>query len=184
MTGYRTAEVRWFLRGPLPEAVAAWFDRLGGDVEVEVRTDRYLAPVSDGLGVKVRDGRLEAKRRDRRLDLLRAGRAEGAVEAWTKWSFPLAHDAVPGAGWKEVRKLRRQRGRRAGAGTCVLEVGEVETAGAVWWTVCLEADGLSQEARLRALVETAGRWLGIGDAPTLPAGAAGGYPAWLLEAAP
>lgn len=183
MTGpYRTVEVRWFRRGPLPEAVRAWFDRLGAEVEAEARADRYLAPQSDALGVKVREGLIEAKRRDDRLDTIRAGRAEATVEAWTKWSFPLADEgASPEAGWVEVRKRRWQRGRRFQRGACALEVGEVEAGGETWWSVCLEAVGPTTEARLGALTEAADLWLATDDAPALGPEAARGYPAWLRE---
>lgn len=183
MTGpYRTAEVRWFERGPLPEAVRAWFDRLGDAVEAEARTDRYLAPASDGLGVKVREGKVEAKRRDARLDEVRAGRAAGTAEAWTKWSFPLADDeAAPEAGWVEVRKRRRQRWWRTDGGACALEVSEVEAGGEAWWSVCLEATGPTAQGRLGALTEAADRWLTTDSAPALGTEAARGYPAWLME---
>ncbi|MEM6287990.1 MAG: hypothetical protein AAF845_12605 [Bacteroidota bacterium] len=181
---YRTVEVRWFRRGPLPEAVAAWFARLGAEVPEEVRTDRYLAPASDALGVKVRAGRIEAKRRDACLDVLRAGRAQGTVEAWAKWSFPLADaTAAPEAGWVEVRKRRRQRGRRFAARACALEVGEVEAAGEAWWSVCLEAVGPTAAVRLVALAEAADLWLAADDAPALGLEAARSYPAWLMEVA-
>ena len=56
MTPYRTHEVRWFWKGDVPDATRTWFDRLGPAVEGESRTDHYLAPTSDALGVKLREG--------------------------------------------------------------------------------------------------------------------------------
>ncbi|PAP75644.1 hypothetical protein [Rubrivirga marina] len=175
----RTTEARWFLRGETPAEVAAWFDALGPPVEGSSRTDRYLAPTSDALGVKLREGQIEAKRLDGPAGTLDAGRASAPLETWTKWSFALAEDSVPEDGWVEVRKTRRQREHEAGGGTCRLELSEVTVDGDVWWSVCLEAEGPSAGARQRALATAAARWLGRPDAPALPAEAAMGYPAWL-----
>ena len=175
---YRTAEARWFLRGPVPEPVRAWFDALGPPPETEARTDRYLAPSSRRLGVKVREGRVEAKRRDGPAGHLRVGRAASDVTLWSKWSFELAADAEPVGPWVEVAKRRRQR--EAAGGACALELAEVTVEGEAWWSVCLEATGPTDAARRTALVEAAGPWLGRDDAPALPDEAALGYPAWLL----
>lgn len=180
---YRTAETRWFQRGPTPDPVTAWFDALGPPVESSARTDRYLTPASAALGVKVREGRVEAKRRDGTAGRLAVLAAGGTVEAWTKWSFALAEDDAPEAGWVAVAKTRRQREHSAGGGTCRLELSEVEVAGKTWWSVCLEADGRDSMVRRRALTGAAAHWLGRPDAPALPAEAAMGYPAWLIEIA-
>lgn len=166
-----TAEVRWFCRGPLPDAVAAWFDAHGPASPVERRTDHYLAPTDPALGVKVRDGRIEAKRREAVLATVHAG---ARVERWTKWSFPLAGGAYPDAGWVAVEKARRQRGARVDAGTCGMELTTAQVGGAAWWTVGLEAVGPDPAA---ALAAGAARWL----AAPPPLGAPLGYPAWLLQ---
>ena len=183
MERLRTAEVRWFHAGRAPAAVAAWFDALGPPVEAASRTDRYLRPTDDALGVKLREGRVEAKRRDGTAGPLAAGRAEATVETWTKWSFALSEAPVVGETWVEVAKTRRQREHAAGDASCRLELSEVEVGGAAWWSVCLEADGPNAEARQRALAEAAARWLGRADAPALAAADARGYPAWLMEVA-
>ena len=172
---YQTAEARWFGRGPVPDAVRAWFDALGDPPEPESRTDRYLAPSSDGLGVKVREGRVEAKRHDGAAGRLGVGRAAAEIGAWSKWSFALAEPAEPAGPWVEVAKVRRQRE----AGGCALELAEVVVRGERWWSVCLEATGPTEAARRAALVEAAGRWLGRDDAPALPTSMSRGYPAWL-----
>ena len=183
MERLRTAEARWFRRGPTPDAVAAWFDALGPPVEPASRTDRYLRPTDAALGVKLREGRVEAKRRDGTAGPLTAGRAEATVETWTKWSFALSEAPEVGEAWVEVAKTRRQREHEAGDGACRLELSEVEVGGEAWWSVCLEADGPSAEARQRALATAAVRWLGRADAPALSADDARSYPAWLREVA-
>ena len=175
----RTTEARWFVRGATPADVAAWFDALGPPVEAQSRTDLYLAPTSDALGLKLREGRVEAKRLDGPAGPLNAGRAAAPLETWTKWSFALEEDVAPSGGWVAIEKTRRQREHEAGDGTCRLELSEVTVGDDVWWSVCLEAEGPSAEARRRALATAAARWLGRPDAPALPADAAMGYPAWL-----
>jgi len=179
MSPARTVEVRWFLPGPLPGAIRAWFARLGPEAEPERRTDRYLAPAGDALGVKLREGQVEAKRREGPAGRLAVGTSEAPIEAWVKWSFPLA-DGVdsPDDGWIEVAKVRWQRRVEAGGGTCTVEISEIEVAGDVWGAVCLEASGPDPEAQ-RAALDAASAWLARSDAPDLPASAAMGYPAWL-----
>lgn len=168
-----TVEIRWFQPGPTPAAARAWFDALGPEVLAESRVDAYLTPESDALGVKLREGAVEAKRRTDRLGSLAVG--AGEVEAWTKWSFPRADAATPDQGWVEVAKTRRQR--HAPSGDCALELSEVVVRGETWWSVCLEATGADLAARRAALADGARQWLA--SAPALPAEAARGYPAWL-----
>ena len=190
MTPYRTAEARWFQRGEIPASARAWFDGLTSSsldgvappAEPEARTDHYLAPTSAALGVKLREGQVEAKRRDGVLAPLAVGRSQAPVEAWAKWSFGLAEaadeaaDAVPSEGWVEVRKTRWQHA----LGTCALELSHVEVDGEPWWSVCLEATGPDDDARRAALADAARQWLGHRDAPALAEAHAQGYPAWLL----
>ena len=177
MTTYRSAEVRWFGRGEIPPPVEAWFAGLGARPETETRTDRYLAPTSDALGVKLREGQVEAKRRQSTLDRLAVGETAATVELWAKWSFPLAEPVEEiGDDWVAVTKSRRQRhAEPAGeAGECALELSRLAVDGQAWWSVCLEATGPDPAA---ALADAAGRWLA--GAPPLPASEARGYPAWL-----
>lgn len=175
---YRTHEVRWFHRGPLPDEVDAWFSALGDPVSVEARTDRYLSGVGDAVGMKVREGRVEAKRRDGAAGPFRAGRVEAEAEVWSKWLFPAEGDPAP-SGWVAVRKRRRQRRVAAAGGSCAVEVSEVEADGETWWSVCLEASGRSADARAAALGKAGALWLDRDDAPDLRPEDAMGYPAWL-----
>ena len=180
---YRTAEVRWFRPGPIPEAVAAWFDALGDPVEPDARTDRYLAGTGDGLGLKVREGRVEAKRLEGGAGPFRAGRATAEAETWAKWTFPTDGDPAPPE-WVEVRKRRRQRRVQTSGGSCAVELSEVEADGAAWWSVCLEASGPDAETRHAALARAGAEWLDRDDAPALGAEDAQSYPAWLGRRAP
>ena len=181
-----TLEVRWFFPGPLPAAAAAWFDGLGEPVEEEARTDRYLVPTEgDALGVKVREGRIEAKQRTARAEASAWGRATARPETWRKWSFELAADegeALDDA-WTEVAKARRQRWLQFDGAVCALEISTVRCDGDAWWSVCLETAGERAADRQRALHGAAARWLDRADAPALPQAAAQGYPAWLRDRA-
>ncbi|MGB3544970.1 hypothetical protein [Rubrivirga sp.] len=193
MRAYRTAEVRWFMPGAIPPAVRDWFDALGpgsspGQApEAETRTDLYLAPTSDALGVKLRDGRVEAKRRTGTLGLLDLEGGPVEVEAWAKWSFetPTALESRQAseaneAGWIPVEKTRRQRH----ADGCALELSRIVLEGEDWWSVCLEATGADDAERRSALEAGARRWLAIEDAPSLASSDAAGYPAWLRARRP
>ena len=171
MTVYRTAEVRWFGRGEVPAEVEAWFIGFGPEPSTETRTDRYLSPTSDALGVKLREGQVEAKRRDATLGPLAVGKVRATVEAWTKWSFGLAEATEDlGDEWVAVAKARRQRH----VSGCALELSRVEVGGVAWWSVCLEASGSDPES---SLADAARQWLAT--APALPESQASGYPAWL-----
>ena len=184
----QTLEARWFVRGPLPPSVAAWF----GGPPAEARTDRYLPAPTDDLGVKARADRLETKARLSVEGPFHVGRASGRIEAWRKWGFVLAGGpaaASKTAGWRDVAKRRRQqrcgpdgarRPEGAPAGTtCALELTEIDVDGAPWWSVCLEATGPTAADRRAVLAATAAAWLTRPDAPVLPAGASMGYPEWL-----
>jgi len=176
-----TLEVRWFLPGAVPESVAAWFDALGEAVEAESRTDRYLVPVaSDELGLKVREGRVEAKQRIGRDDVATWGQATAVPETWRKWVFGDIGDAELADRWIEVQKTRRQRWLRFDGAVCALELSTVGRVGETWWSICLETLGEREAGRQLALHAAARRWLTREDAPVLPADVALGYPAWLL----
>ncbi|MEO0558505.1 MAG: hypothetical protein AAF170_10010 [Bacteroidota bacterium] len=173
-------EVRWFLPGPIPRSVHDWFEALGETLADEARTDRYLIPTeSDSLGLKVREGRIEAKQRIETGELCQWGAAEASPGTWRKWSLGLATDATLAPGWADVAKRRRQRWVKGDGAACALELAEVVLEGKTWWSVCLEASGGEPVARQRVLWEAAGQWLDRPDAPALSTDAACGYPAWL-----
>ncbi len=85
---YRSAEVRWFFAGELPDAVRAWFN--DGDLvrrEPE-RTDEYIQlPGCRTASLKIREGRLEVKARTRAPEAVTyADDVEGLRDSWIKWS--------------------------------------------------------------------------------------------------
>lgn len=172
-----TVETRWFLPGPLPAAVAAWFGAVASDARTERRTDRYLVPESEAVGQKHREGRAEVKTRTGLAEAVSCGGASGTAERWCK----KAVEALPDAPLVDVAKARQLCVADTSSASCMLEVSEVSVGDETWWTVCLEAGGPSAEARERALREACQRWLAHPDTPALPMEASRGYPAWLME---
>lgn len=194
-------EVRWFYRGQVPPEVAAWYGQLGPLPEEQPgRVDHYLRLAdNDSLGIKLREGRLEIKRREsepRRIDV--HPRVSGLVARWRKWSFPLA-ESDPGltgadSAWVAVEKRRRLRRYRVtgerqvelvlgeaepGQG-CELELSRIEAAGRQWWSVCFEVFG--NEANLEKYLQlTAQHVFGIAEPPLFDLEESRSYPAWLAD---
>lgn len=109
-----TLELRWLFDGASPRAVRDWF---GADEAPEERVDHYLLlPEAHELGIKLRDGRFEAKGRVGPPEAVDLGAAQGVLEAWTKWSVEdagsvapsraLASAAAPTVGISKVRRRR------------------------------------------------------------------------------
>jgi hypothetical protein len=197
---YPTTEVRWFYCGALPTSVERWFERGRGDAKLELpRVDHYLRPRgSDGLNIKVREGRLEIKQRVREgTETQFSENVVGAVEHWQKWGFDLVGTEadslgpIPSPAWVAVRKERSIRtyaldGRPAPAPpdpvdatvACEWELTRVEVCGEIWWTTALEAFG--DETRQReAMLSVAKLVFGLADQPPLRIEHSRGYSAWL-----
>jgi hypothetical protein len=126
-----SAEVRWFLDGPIPDELHAWFvgaadapPYLAG--REAARTDRYLLlPGCRTLGAKLREGKLELKALctpPTHLELPHG--VVGRSASWVKWSYAeppaepfvaalLAEPARLAAGepgsWADVSKVRWMR---------------------------------------------------------------------------
>ncbi len=203
---YPTAEVRWFFQGSVPPDVEAWFERSAGSVvQEQARTDRYLRlPDSEGLNVKLREGRIEIKQRVGEVRAVRFHeRVMGVVEGWRKWRFELAKPgssrvqaASPASSWLSIRKERRIRtyhvekgedvvarsGPEPAATSCELELGQVRATGQIWWTLAFEAFG--DESTLREnLLLVARHVVSMDEPPSLPVSNSRGYAAWLISLA-
>jgi hypothetical protein len=110
-----TFEVRWFLDGTPPDDVTTWFEAFEAAQEAP-RTDLYLASDDPGLNAKLREGKVQLKRRGGQPEAVTfAPGVAGAVERWHKWSFPLKRKAPdlfagePTGLWHAVEKHRTQR---------------------------------------------------------------------------
>ncbi len=156
--GLHSLEVRWILPGRLEPAVAGWFGRFPS--EMAARQDAYLLdPDLGGLSVKVRAGMaLEVKVYHGCPGILDiAGRANGRIESWQKWSFPLSRPGQDGggpAGWRVIGKRRRiarfwlASGQAVAAlpglarePQCAAELTEIRVGGQGWWSLGFEATG-------------------------------------------
>ena len=198
-----TAEVRWFYAGDVPEAADVWLEALPGQPSEAARTDRYLRPTDAALGVKLREGQLEIKRRDAPGDPCQFHpRVTGRVERWRKWSFDAGErtsdvppwTSVAGAAlWVDVAKTRRKiryrvepdgqvvayAGEAAPENGCDLELTRVAVADVRWWSVCLEAFG-DERALRDTLLQTARYVFETSVPPSLDEAHSKGYAAWLL----
>lgn len=162
-----TLEVRWILPGKVNAWTREWFGRL--PAATESRTDDYLiGPDLAELSVKIRGGSaLEVKMYRGLLGMLEIpGRAQGLMEFWHKWSFPLRsmQQADDSSSWRPVHKIRRMSffsveaghvsmrvGQLGSSAGCAVELTEVTMLGQNWWSLGFEAIGPAAE--LQGMVE-------------------------------
>lgn len=115
---YHSAEVRWFLEGPLPGDMQLWFEA-GRLAKTEPqRTDEYLfLPACVTTSVKLRSGRFEVKALTQPpCSVTYRHGISGLKDAWVKWSSARIDNDTSSrlAGcaedrWISVNKLRRLR---------------------------------------------------------------------------
>jgi hypothetical protein len=186
--------------------MAAWFEageRAPDDQPP--RIDYYVCHADgDGLGIKLREGRIEVKQRQREYGLFRFHpRVTGRVEAWRKWGFALkeadrdlASILVPTSPWIAVTKERKLRPYRVSgdrgvvaaptgepsAEGCGLELARLRIQGREWWSLAFEAFGAESDLQA-SLTLTARHIFTATDPPDLDGTDSYGYPRWLKMAA-
>jgi hypothetical protein len=191
-------EVRWFYRGAVPQQLLDWFQQGRPSPQKQpARVDDYLQLTdgSDGLGIKLREGRLELKQRYFQRQAVRLhDQVVGVVELWRKWGFEVTEadqPAGPDPAWLGVKKERQLRKyQRTGATVtpvsveaeveqgCNLELVIISVDGQDWWSLCFEAFG--PEASLQESLLLATRHaFASGSPPVLEAEASYSYPRWL-----
>lgn len=189
-----TLEVRWFsqLRPFDPSDVYA------DAIQPECRTDWYAPLAGNRTGVKLREGRLEAKLQLESLGERQLGPVRGQLERWTKWSGLVTETQGPtdslldDSGWIAVSKRRfmqtfelegtklRMVPERSVDG-CDFELTEIQVRGQTWWTVGFEATG-SEASIFQNLEGTVDACLtGAGIECTEQLGMSCGYPQWLAR---
>lgn len=188
-----SVETRWFGRGSPTPAVRAWFESGPRPPQAEpAREDRYLTHPDESLGIKLRQGKLEIKRRESLCESLHLPDVAGIVERWRKWSFVLVEDDLPSEGWIAVHKRRLVRtyafengqalaisATERPAQGCNVELTELIVNRDSWWTLGFEAFGA--DALLLACLEATARAVFVGAAPRFEVSASYGYPAWLAR---
>lgn len=212
---YLTLEVRWFYLGPLPGQIVETLQaRSCLPALLPARQDYYLLLEGDpALGIKLREGNVEIKRRLEVLQEIRIGPgAAGRVARWRKWSLPLARDRaagatplerllVPASSWLAVKKERRlQRYRleggaqaapvplEAAAEPATAETGCEFELSRVWaggeeWWSVC-FEAFGEGPRLgQALLAVAAKVLGPGWPVALEVERSWSYPAWLQRIA-
>lgn len=109
-----TSEIRWFIKGNIPERIETWLKKLAGEIECEPeRTDIYLnIKDTSKLGIKFREGRFEVKQKMTDLGVLHSSNISGYAELWKKWSFEAVDEKIPLADitegeWVEITKTRK-----------------------------------------------------------------------------
>ena len=200
MFSITTAEIRWFIPGRGFGKVLEWLRAKEGLYQEEPpRTDLYLKfPGGHDLGVKLRQGRIELKKK-----LIHHGQYDregisGKIESWIKWSIVGEEGLSPGndifgdaTHWLPIQKTRYLK-KHAISGDklspfpregfpekgIAIELSVLEALGQDWWTFGLECFGNTGEVHpdltkhLHHLTE--GFPVGI-----LSAEQSMGYPEWI-----
>lgn len=161
---FTTAEVRWFCEGPVPDKMEQWLCRSSMALKAAPREDYYLLfPAALGLGLKLREGRLEIKPLVESLGV-RTFTADvaGSVQVWKKEAygepaiqeFERLRTSAPHL-WIAVRKERTLRKFSLEGATivavpadrvflrdgCNAEVTKITVDGLAYWSFNFEAYG-------------------------------------------
>ncbi len=163
---YLTAEVRWFDKGSIPPAMMSWFTKIHPKVWTEAEhTDFYYSlPNDDTIGIKLRENRIEIKKRQAVEKPVRfTPQTTGAIETWEKWSVALRpveinfNEIAADPIWFGIRKRRNlQRyqlteslipvtiayDRRVPQGF-TLELSQITIRQERWWTIAFEFYGIT-----------------------------------------
>lgn len=163
-----SAEIRWFMKGHIPDSTFNWFISLNNNyINQPERIDFYLPlKPDDTLGIKLREGKIEIKKRISHNGNISPGNnVSGVAEKWQKWSFGLkeANQAFPDFAasnkWIPVSKTRilvnygiteenivTQKEEIVYQNGCLTELTSIRINNENWWTFGLEAYG--EENRL------------------------------------
>jgi hypothetical protein len=186
------------MAGRPAEEVQRWFERRGPVINAEPRTDRYLClPGTTSIGIKLREGKFEVKRRDIDFGFAPLGSGViGRLALWRKWSFTVSgadRMEAPDDDWISIEKKRRLRkyainGISGSAAVdpdtfpecgCSVELTRMKVRDVEWWSVGFEAFG-PDEGQLRHTLElVATTCFDSGDHPALHGENSFDYPEWL-----
>jgi len=197
----KTTEVRWFQKSTTWPDVEAWFKMGAMDATIEpFRVDYYLSmPFEEELGIKVRDGKLEIKRRvhDDGVHSF-SDRVSGYVSTWRKWSFPLVNSEEFLESTKEpwikigkdrtVRKfqaiehdqIEEVHPRSLAIRGCILEFTRLtDMRDSFWCSIGIEAFGDFAESKENNVKSFLAKLIKETRCPILPVEISMDYPSWL-----
>ena len=171
-----TLEIRWFLETfDLPQGMAMVRKASGLEpVAEETRTDHYLRlPLSDGIGIKLREGRIEHKWLYGCLPGIEPDAPLNRFGCWRKWSMAATDDTdMPNSeNWITVRKQRwispwvksdghahalpqqTERENRCDFEMARIEVERPDNAEShCYWTLCFESEGPERQKLLETVL--------------------------------
>jgi hypothetical protein len=151
---FETVEMRWFF-DRVPLDVSTHFQ---DQLELQERIDWYSMPCNPRCGIKLREGKLEAKLQTMSLGRRDLSPLSGNLESWRKWSLDFPATDAPTASelsavnWLPVHKRRHLKrfevhGPRTGlvetrpVSGCEFEMTELTVGARSYWTVGFEAVG-------------------------------------------
>jgi hypothetical protein len=198
-----TAEMRWFLPGGVPGNIVDHLERLPGKLEKQPeRTDVYfLMNGLPNLGIKLREGRIELKKRTAVHDVFSSGEKTGQVESWLKWSIQATGAMNPFQAmfqnpkhWVNIRKTRtlvKFGINPDGIVTLPPEDGYPENGIAIeasvleikqtsWWTLGLECFGAPEKVYSNLLTIAPEIFVNL-KAKECSLTNSFGYPEWILR---
>jgi hypothetical protein len=170
------------------------------EADKKTRTDHYLfLPGIASVGVKLREGKFEVKRRDADFGIAPIGsRAIGRLGFWRKWSFTIADNggekALDGL-WFSVQKRRLLRkyvldnrsfrsvdpGKIYTDSGCTVELTALKVRDVDWWSFGFEAFGPDENRLRKTLEQVATTCLDGFDHPGLSGENSYDYPEWLAS---
>ena len=193
-----TSEIRWFKKGPVPQHLNEYLSTCA----IKERDDFYFViPGLEDLGLKLREGNVEAKYRYHTLAVLpdNIKACNGYTEHWGKWSFRLdeTDDNMKDIlnrphVWIKVKKARRFKKIEVTKDNkvqevpedsfinqgCNVEITEVTVFDEAWYTFCFEAfgQGKNTDNNLALVFEYVSGHLNL---DFLDKSSSYGYPQWL-----
>ena len=153
----KSAEIRWFFEGRIPIHIPEILEEARLDIS-ENRTDHYLLVLGcDNIGIKIRNSRLEIKRRrDVQPYCISKLNISGNIEWWERWEWNdkttcndieqlvFKDDKNP---WIRVDKKRWQKkfsvrdkvllpiSSQSLYSDLAMEITELKSNGESWWTI-------------------------------------------------
>ncbi len=187
----KTLEMRWFNQGKIPANVYQWFIKKNLSQipsSREYRIDRYFyLPLLDHCSIKIRQGNLECKWRDKCLGyyefpgLSTNHQYCGFLEKWQKWSLdghylPGISNFIPSFIVIEIEKTRWLYFEK----NIQFELCQLKKEQHQWWTFAIEIEKNTATVR-PSILQTIQRFLQTYPQNNLSSQKSYAYPQWFQE---